>query len=393
MEVDTRVETELFWIITLPNSALGRQGIEELSQKTKGLCKSNVTKFNIPALRVGTLDSLMTLSDELAKKDTFVEMTTKKIARQLVDLSADESKEAKNKDKYQLIVNGAGVDSYMHQFQWDEAKYKVTSPLSDIVDAIVSMVSKAEEELRTKASSYQHVTQLIVAEQRKQTGNLMVRDITALINPEEYVDTINLCTLFVVVPKYQQKDWLSTYESLLDEGELGGGVIPGSATVITEDNDNQLYSIIIFKRLTNEFKTAARKKRFNVRDFVYKPEEANDGQEEQKRLESKREKQKKNMIRWCRMNFAECFIAWTHLKTIRAFVETILRYGLPADFTAILLHPNTKYEKKLRTTLDAMYKGIGTSYLRDERDDEEGDSSSALGEKFYSYVSDRKSVV
>jgi len=92
---------------------------------------------------------------------------------------------------------------------------------------------------------------------------------------------------------------------------------------------------------------------------------------------------------WCRLNFAEAFMAWTHLKTVRVFVETILRYGLPADFTAILIEPNKKQEKKLRSTLDAMYKGIGSVYLQEEHGDEdEGtvDVSGLMGEKFYSYV-------
>lgn len=31
------------------------------------------------------------------------------------------------------------VDTYLHQFQWDQAKYKLSSPLSDIVDAIVGV--------------------------------------------------------------------------------------------------------------------------------------------------------------------------------------------------------------------------------------------------------------
>jgi len=77
MEADSRVENQLFWLISLPNTTLGRTGIDELNSKTKGLVVS-LQKFNIPPLRVGTLDSLMTLSDELAKKDTYVEMTTKK---------------------------------------------------------------------------------------------------------------------------------------------------------------------------------------------------------------------------------------------------------------------------------------------------------------------------
>jgi len=80
------------------------------------------------------------------------------------------------------------VDTYLHQFQWDQAKYKLSSPLSDIVDAIVSVfclpflvvlelifsinfqtVSKLEEELRQKSSAYQQLSGSILAEKRKKT--------------------------------------------------------------------------------------------------------------------------------------------------------------------------------------------------------------------------------
>lgn len=58
--------------------------------------------FGIPDLKVGTLDSLMALSDDLAKIDIFVESTTKKIVRQLVEISD------KRPDKNDVLtVNGS----------------------------------------------------------------------------------------------------------------------------------------------------------------------------------------------------------------------------------------------------------------------------------------------
>jgi len=382
-----RIDNKLFWIISIPNSALGSHGFDDLKAKVRNF-SGCAQKFDIPNLRVGTLDSLMSLSDELVKKDQFLEVTTKKIARQLVDLYVNEEGENKKsgkQEKIPLVVNGVNVDTYLHQFTWDQAKYKLSSPLSDIVDAIVGTVSKLDEELRVKANAYQQLTGSILAEKRKKTGNMMVRDLTDLIQaqPEVYVDSENLQTLFVVVSKHQTKEWFSTYEELLQDPVLGGGVVPGSSTLLGEDAENNLYAVVIFKRLSNDFKQEARKKKWTVREFTYNPEAASNGAEEQNKQESKRVKQRDNLIRWCRLNFAEAFIAWAHLKAIRVFVETILRYGLPADFTAVLLEPSKKQDKKLRQVLDGLYKGIGSVYL-DEKEEEEEEGS--LNEKFYSYV-------
>lgn len=41
--------------------------------------------------------------------------------------------------------------------------------------------------------------------------------------------------------------------------------------------------------------------------------------------------------RWTLTNFGEAFLAWIHLKCIQCFVESILRFGLPADFQAMLV--------------------------------------------------------
>jgi len=388
-----KIDSKLFWVISIPNNALSAHGLEGLKARVRNFCIS-VQRFNIPNLRVGTLDSLMALSDELVKKDQFLEITTKKIARQLVDLYVNENmnsgaapKGAKQ-EKIALMVNGVNVDTYLHQFQWDEAKYKLSSPLSDIVDAIMSTVAKLDEELRAKSSSYQQLAGNLLAEKRKKAGNLLVRDFTELVqqNPDIYVDSPNLVTLFVVVSKHQSREWEKCYEELLHDDNLGGGVVPGSSTLLAEDTESNLYTVVIFKRLVGDFKQEARKKKFTVRDWSYNPENASSGAEEQKKQENKRLKQKENLIRWCRLNFAEAFIAWAHLKAIRVFVETILRYGLPADFTAVLIEPAKKQDKKLRLALDGLYKGIGSVYLQDDKEEDEDPEAGHQTEKFYSYV-------
>lgn len=61
------------------------------------------------------------------------------------------------------------------------------------------------------------------------------------------------------------------------------------------------------------------------------------------------------MVRWLKVNFSECFCAWIHVKALRVFVESVLRYGLPVNFQAILIHPNKKNTKRLRDVLNQLY--------------------------------------
>uniref|UniRef100_A0A3B1IML9 V-type proton ATPase subunit C n=1 Tax=Astyanax mexicanus TaxID=7994 RepID=A0A3B1IML9_ASTMX len=63
-----------FWLISAPGEKTCQQTWDKLmmaTTRTNNL--STNTKFNIPDLKVGTLDVLVGLSDELAKLSSFVE--------------------------------------------------------------------------------------------------------------------------------------------------------------------------------------------------------------------------------------------------------------------------------------------------------------------------------
>ena len=60
--------------------------------------------LDIPMLRVGTLDALMALSDELGKSDTAVEVVVRKIQKAFMDLKNNE----------QLLVDN-GAETYWSQ--------------------------------------------------------------------------------------------------------------------------------------------------------------------------------------------------------------------------------------------------------------------------------------
>lgn len=60
---------------------------------------------------------------------------------------------------------------------------------------------------------------------------------------------------------------------------------------------------------------------------------------------------KSSLVRWCQSHFGEVYSAWIHLKIIQAFVESVLRYGLPVDFTAFFVKPDPKSEKEARSQL------------------------------------------
>jgi len=366
-------ESQVFWVISAPNRK-GADIFEEVNLKTaKENTLSENKKFNIPgSLRVGTLNSLITLNDELQKVDTFLENTTKKIAKQLVDLVG-----AKPGKQQSLSINGATIQQYLSQFQWDDAKYNLKLSLSEIVDKIHQTVIKVEDDLKVKASEYSSLSSSVAAEERKAGGNLQVRTLNDLITPDNIVKTESLTTAFVVIPKVSEKDFLACYEFLNDN------VLPRSAKRIAQDNEYFLYSVILIERFYENFKQKILEKKWVVRDFKADEKTGTTAGAHPTVDRSKLVEDKKNyrtsFIRWCRLNFPEAFMAWIHLKVVRVFVESVLRFGIPFDFQAILMRPLKKEDKKLRDILHEQFKYLGSAHVSGKNEDE-------ASEKFYPYV-------
>ena len=47
-----------------------------------------------------------------------------------------------------------------------------------------------------------------------------------------------------------------------------------------------------------------------------------------------------------------------HIKVVRLFVESVLRYGLPADYYAVALKPVPKKAKNLQTALSSYFASL-----------------------------------
>lgn len=54
----------------------------------------------------------------------------------------------------------------------------------------------------------------------------------------------------------------------------------------------------------------------------------------------------------CGSKSLNVFSAWVHLCAIRIFVESVLRYGLPPAFLAVVLAPRQKNESKVCRMLE-----------------------------------------
>ncbi|CAH3176448.1 unnamed protein product [Porites lobata] len=336
-----------FWLISAPGDKTPQQTYLSLKARMTGL--SPVFQLNLPELKVGTLDTLVGLSDDLGKLDAFVESVTRKLAHYMTDVL----EEHQDRVRENLLANGQELSNYVTKFQWDSAKYPTKQSLRNLTEIISKQVTQIEHDLKSKSSAYNTIRGTLASLERKATGSLLTRNLGDLVKKEYFVlDSEYLTTQLVVVPKALYNDWKSYYWKLTDM------VVPNSSSLVFEDNEHGLFTVTLFKKVVDEFKLHARDKKFLVREFVYDEQALEAGKNEITKLESDKKKQFGPLVRWLRVNFSDAFIAWIHVKALRVFVESVLRYGLPVNFQAMLLQPSKKTHKKIKDMLDSCYQHL-----------------------------------
>ena len=378
-------------------------------------------KFEVPSLTVGTLDTLMTLSDELGKTDQIIESIVRKIEKTAVELS-------ERSGHVDLTVGGVPATRYIQQFAWDSAKYPNRRPLKELVQLIAGGATAIEEELKQLTASFGEKTTALQEVKRRKQGNLMGGDLNDILTADimskvNVTDTEYLKTMFIAIPKsmeenfkigiykiggdlvgYGGPDWSSDPTKLGEPLEFGTNVdrhkkrgspvVPGSLQKVHSDEDSILFAVTILKGqyeagyfendefqpgtkvdFVTEFATVCREKRYIVREFDWDPSQANKSSLALEQLAVEVDGMKSALTRWCKNHYGDAYVAWVHMKVIRVFVESVLRYGLPVDFTAVLYKVHHGKENDLINALDKQLGG--------DADDKDMDEE---GEEFHEFV-------
>eukprot|EP00301_Raphidiophrys_heterophryoidea_P010327 c15417_g1_i1.p1 GENE.c15417_g1_i1~~c15417_g1_i1.p1 ORF type:complete len:419 (+),score=100.50 c15417_g1_i1:152-1258(+) len=354
---------------------------QALESQTSSMSKNR--QIALPKLRAGTLDALMTLSDDLAKHDQHIESVLRKLERQMADLNVSE---------FSVEVDHKSIppDEFVMDFKWASNKYQEKLTLNEINAKIFQEVSKVDEDLRTKQSEFNNVKSNLQTLVRKQQGNLAVRSLASLnLDTSAFLDTENLFTVVVVVPKMDDSVWLKSYETLLEKENLGfRPVLRASTKKLYEDNENSLWTVSLFRRKLPDFKSTLREThpRWTVRELSKDDTAAEQEKQSLEEAKQHEDKIRKSLMNWTRSMYGEVFRAVVHLKMIRLFAESCLRYGVPPDFQPVVMKPNTKYESRLREELQKQFRHLGGASLYGQQSGEDNMPAGLVAADFYPYV-------
>lgn len=103
-------EGRVYWLVSVPKAKTGDDTFGELTRLAvaeRDVAVSNY-RFDIPELRVGNMDTLVSLTDDLKKMAMTVDSTLKKIATQYFDLHKTQEGASGDKPPRRLEIEVRG---------------------------------------------------------------------------------------------------------------------------------------------------------------------------------------------------------------------------------------------------------------------------------------------
>ncbi|KAF9451774.1 ATPase, V1 complex, subunit C [Macrolepiota fuliginosa MF-IS2] len=376
------------WLISVPQDGDSEGLLQELAPKLTSQAKlssNNFAPLGIPSFKTGTLDSLINLSEDLPKQEAYFTGTVAK--------TVDTLRSLLNNDPVKLaqhaLVNERSIDEYLFKnWRWNESRFNVQKSLRDLLDTLNKEMTSIDNTMKAKLNNYNLVKGSLTQMQRKQLGNLSTRSLADIVKAEDFIqDSEYLETVLVAVPKTLIKEWNSKYERLAQM------VVPRTSKLIGSDDEFSLFAVVIFRRVHDEFIQKCRDNKFIVRDFVYSEDEIQKQREELETANTTEKELWTELLRLSRTNFSEAFQILVHLKVVRLFIEGVLRYGLPANYTGLIIKPEPKSAKKIFNILQSQF-----AYLRPRsnpnqnkkkqggNEDYVGEYSALMDQEFFDFV-------
>uniref|UniRef100_A0A8C9R3H5 V-type proton ATPase subunit C n=1 Tax=Scleropages formosus TaxID=113540 RepID=A0A8C9R3H5_SCLFO len=332
-----------FWLVAAPLDESSLQAMGTLIRATSCTGLVSSFRFPIPELKVPDLQGL-TASPSVSAS------VICRMAQSLLEVT----EQSRDKVLENALANrGEGGSrgrmdpvSYVTHFRWDRAKYPTSLPLKGLTE-----------------------------------HSLQTRTLTDIVKKEDLVlDSEYLTTLLVVVPRLPRQRVCVCCRKVLDEAEGG------------------IFTVTLFKKAVVDFKAAAKNGAsafigecrrpasaaasryetspsrtwsgssrspcvvFPTAGFYWPPAGTNRGTSTDWGLRyDPASPFQATFVLWLKVNFSEIFAASIHVKAIRVFVESVLRYGLPVNFQALLLQPDKKSSKKLRALLNSLFAHLDPS--------------------------------
>lgn len=309
----------------------------------------------IPQLKVGTLDSLVEASDDLARLDPSLESVVFRLAALIEEISGSSRSQA---TMLHLTAQAQRVaaEYYLKEFEsfgWNTASFDTKDGIPALVQRFQQVLSSSEERSRGILTEYNDARNRLQNFGRRAQGNLSSIPIKDHVDQwlvrqglSAPTETDFLTTLFIAVPVSEQDRFLNEYSHFHDY------VVPRSSSLVAADNDFALFAIVCFKKVADDVKQKCRNHRYSIRE-VASADDMNPDVVFKLKEKVAHDKDRLSVI--LSQQYTQCFIAWVHLKCVRLFVESVLKFGVPVRFIPAIIATDAQREEQILSALEKIY--------------------------------------
>lgn len=126
-------------------------------------------------------------------------------------------------------------------------------------------------------------------------------------------------------------------------------IVPGNPLSLNiEDKEgNAVYRLVVFKEQAEDVVKALRRKGYTSRQFVYNIDAWHTEKQERSMLTEQLANKTTVLRQTAVSNFQVLFEALMHLKVIRAYIDGVLRFGIPPKFFVGIVMPKKGVEKSI----------------------------------------------
>jgi V-type H+-transporting ATPase subunit C len=313
----------------------------------------------IPQLRVGTLDSLVEASDDLARLDPSLETTVFRLIALIEDIAGSDMNRS-DATMLQLSSQKISADHYLKDFEafgWHTSQFDTKDGIGALVQKFQQVLTTSEERCRGLLNEYNEARNKLGNFGRRTQGYLNTIPINEVVDAwckreglaSGPVDTEFLTTIFVAVPLDQREQFQENYAHFHDF------VVPRSASLVSADSEYALFAFNCFKKVVDDVKAKCRHLRYAIRDTKSSDDLS---PEALFKLKEKVKNDKGRLIVILAQQYTQCFVAWIHLKCVRLFVESVLKYGVPVRFIPALIAADPQKEEEVLQALERLYKNF-----------------------------------
>jgi len=266
--------------------------------------------------------------------------------------------------------------------------------------ALWPKMSKLDEEARKKTAEFNDLKTQRANLAKKDGANLMNLDLVDVFTPnvvsqkgtenDDFIYSKFLTTVVVILARGSENEFLKAYESFTPT------VVPRSAKMfpnLADKDGNTPCRVVLCSRFetskvekethhVDNFKRACRERRFVPRDFEYSEDAYKQIVQQRERIETEAKSQQMLVTGIYKDAWSDVMHALVHVKAMRVFVESVLRFGMPPRFASFILSPPANKTAPARKCLaDILGKGQMGALPAGEKDEKDDD------EEYFPYVS------